>query len=548
MDFRIEDHALLGDLETAALVGRDGSVDWLCLPRFDSPAACAALVGTPANGSWRLAPRAAGARAHRAYRPGTLVLDTVWETPDGAVRITDFMPPRATHPCLVRRIEGIRGAVPVRGVLRLRFHHGRIVPWLRSVGPCTVAVAGPDAVWVRADGPAHETLDPATGTATLDTALAPGQRCALTLVWAPSHLAEPPAELTVPAQTLLKETVAYWRRWTARCAYEGPWRPAVLRSLITWKALTHAPTGAVLTAPTTSLPHGPDGEHDGDGRSCGLDGFGPALGTLLRCGLRTEATHRLDWLLRAAAGDPGGLQAVYGIAGERRLRQTDAAWFGGPPVRFGDATAGRFRFAAHAEVLDALRVALDAGMPMPGLGSGRFVADLTRTVERAWRRPQARVPADEALMAWMAVDRGLRTAGELGRGDDPAPWSALRAEIRGHLETLGALPRGTALRMADVGFHPVSHPRVRAALDGPRGAAPPVTEELCRIRVLAALGRRDAALAAFERVLAARSDVGLLADRWDPGTGRRLGNAPSSPAQLALVTTALALDESRLTG
>ncbi|MFE1954238.1 glycoside hydrolase family 15 protein [Streptomyces sp. NPDC059524] len=542
MDLQIADHALLGDLETAALVGGDGSVDWLCLPRFDSPAACAALLGTPDHGVWRLAPADPHARAERAYRPDTLVLDTVWRTPDGAVRITDFMPPRATRPCLVRCVEGLTGTVPVHGLLRLRFHQGRVVPWMLRQAPCTVALAGPDAVWVRADGPVRETPDPDGATLGFDAALAPGQRCAVTLVWAPSHLTEPPPELAVPARTQLKETLAFWRRWAAHCAYDGPWRPAVLRSLITWKALTHAPTGAVLAAPTTSLPHGPDGAHDGDGRVCRLDGLRPDLATLIRCGLRAEAAHRVDWLLRTTAGDPAALQDVYGPAGERRLRSVAAPWFPGRPperpVRFGTDPAGALRTAAHGEVLDALHLALCAGLT-GGLDSGRLAAELTRHAGLLWTAAPPPGPAD--LMTWVALDRGLRIAGRLGRGTD-AGSAVLRDTIRRRLVEAPLLPPRTALSMPEAGLLPAADPRVRRALatahDDP---APTVTDGLLRVRVLAGAGHRTAALASFERILAARNDVGLFAERWDPGTGSPLGNAPSAAAHLALVGTALAL-------
>ncbi|MEV5607650.1 trehalase-like domain-containing protein [Streptomyces sp. NPDC052225] len=521
----IEDHALLGDLETAALVGRDGSVDWLCLPRFDSPAAFAALHGGPGRGFWRLAPRDADECAYRAYRADTLVLDTVWETPDGAVRITDFMPPRATRPCLVRRVEGMRGAVPVRGVLRLRFHHGRIVPWLRQVGPCTVAVAGPDAVWARIDGPGSETLDPATGTSTVDVTVTAGQSCAVTLVWAPSHLTEPPAELAVPAQTLLKETVEFWRRWAARCTYEGPWRPAVIRSLLTWKALTHAPTGAVLSAPTAWIPYGPGGEPGGDGRVCRLDGLGQGLATLLRCGLRAEATAWVEWLLRTVAGDPAALRSTYGIAGERGLLGPE------PP-----------RLDAYGEVLDALHLALRARLPVVRLGSGRLAAELTRAVEGAWREEGPGVSVRADVLAWAALDRGERIARLLGGPGATEP--GLRAALRHRVESGEAhgLPDPAHLLLPRLGLLPATHPRVRAALDGlPRQPAPRVADALLRARVLAGAGREAEAAAVFARVLDARDDVGLLAERWDPRTGDRLGDAPATASHLALVDTALAL-------
>jgi GH15 family glucan-1,4-alpha-glucosidase len=546
MDLPLVDHALIGDLETAALIGGDGSVDWLCLPRFDSPAACAALCGTPEQGLWRLAPRdTAHARAERAYRPGTLVLDTLWRTPDGTVRVTDFMPPRAGLPCLVRCVEAVTGTVPLRGLLRLRFHQGRIVPWLLSRGPCTVAVAGPDAVWTRADGPVRETLDAAAAELSLDAALAPGQRCSVTLVWAPSHRTEPPPELAVPARTHLKETLAHWRRRAARRTYDGPWRAAVLRSLITSDALTHAPTGALLAAPTTSLPYAPDGAHDGDGRVCRLDTLDADLETLLRCGQRAEAAALLDWLLRTTAGDPAALQALYGPAGERALHGVDAPWFpghpAGHPVRLGASPPEALRLAAHAEVLGALDVALRAGLTGPGLGSGRLAGQLTRQAARLWARDPPAAPGPADLMAWTAIDRGLRIAGRLGRERD-AGCAALGERLRARLLGAPELPPGTALALPDAGLVPGTDPRVRRALDAPpEGPAPAVTDSLLRVRALAGAGRRRAAAAEFERILAARNDVGLLAERRDARTGRPLGNAPSAAAHRALVRTALVL-------
>ncbi|WP_164873189.1 glycoside hydrolase family 15 protein, partial [Streptomyces resistomycificus] len=310
MSAPIEDYALLSDLETAAMVGRDGSVDWLCLPRFDSPACLAALLGTEDHGFWQVAPVTGGPCTRRAYRADTLVLDSVWETPAGAVRVTDFMPPRAELPCLVRVVEGISGAVTVRSELRLRFHQGRVVPWLRDAGRRTVAVAGPDAVWLGADGPVRAVADRADATAWEVTVQA-GRRVALTLAWAPSHRAEAPAPLALPAETVLKETADFWHHWSAQCRYQGPWREAVVRSLITLKALTYAPTGGMVAAPTTSLPGCVGGERNWDHRYCWLRDSTATLSCLLRSGYRAEATAWLDWLVRAIAGDPADLQTVY---------------------------------------------------------------------------------------------------------------------------------------------------------------------------------------------------------------------------------------------
>ncbi|MGX1365933.1 GH15 family glucan-1,4-alpha-glucosidase [Streptomyces canus] len=592
MSAPIEDYALLSDLETAAMVGRDGCVDWLCLPRFDSPACLAALLGTRDNGVWRVAPVGVrGCCVRRDYRPGTLVLDSWWRTADGVVRVTDFMPPRAQLPCLVRVVEGISGAVKVRSELSPRFHQGRVRPWVRGTADWAVAVAGPDAVWLGAESPEGPT-DGADVTA-LDVTVRAGRRLTLTLVWAPSHRADPPALLHVPAETLLKETTDFWHRWSGRCRYQGPWREAVLRSLITLKALTYAPTGAFVAAPTTSLPGRIGGERNWDHRYCWLRDSTLALSCLLRSGYRDEASAWLDWLVRAVAGDPADLQTVYGVKGQRLLPETEASWLpgyaGSRPVRFGNSAVGQLQLDVYGEVLDTLWLSLRAGIPMPA-----HVWDLVQALmgflQRHWREPdqglwqvrgRRRQFVHSKVMTWVAADRALRMGELLGRNGASGEWRAMRDEVHRQVCREGWDPRrrtfvqsygsstldASALLMARLGFLPAHDERIRATVRAmreleqggfvrryaPGGAGPHEVDGLrgdeatfvaCSLwyaDALAATGRPGPARELFERVLAVRNDVGLLAEQWDPDTGRQLGNAPQAASHIALVETAFAL-------
>ncbi|MBC9727999.1 glycoside hydrolase family 15 protein [Streptomyces sp. TRM68367] len=589
MSLPIEDYALLSDLETAAMVGRDGSVDWLCLPRFDSEACLAALLGTRDHGFWRVAPTAApGTCTRRAYRPDTLVLDTWWETAEGAVRVTDFMSPRARLPCIVRVVEGLSGAVRMRSELRLRFHHGRVVPWVRDIGDCTVAVAGPDAVWLSADGPVRPLGG--EGTTVLDFSVPAGRRMALTLAWAPSHRPGLPAPLGVPAETMLKETGDFWRRWAGQCRYQGPWRDAVVRSLIMLKALTYAPTGGIVAAPTTSLPGCIGGERNWDYRYCWLRDSALTLSCLLRSGYREEACAWLDWLVRAVAGDPADLQTVYGLGGQRLLPETEAPWLpgyeGSQPVRFGNSAVGHFQLDVYGEVLDALSLSLRAGIPMPA-HVWDLVEALMGFLQRHWREPdqglwQMRGPRRQfvhsKVMVWVAADRALRMAEALGRNGPSAEWRALRDEVRRQVLRLGwdagqrsfvqsygsAGLDASALLMPRLGFLPARDPRVLCTVremsrlnhggfvrrygpggegvDGMRGREGTfVACSLWYADALAATGHTQQARDAFERVLGVRNDVGLLSEQWDPDAGRQLGNAPQAFSHITLVETAFTL-------
>ncbi|WP_043454201.1 glycoside hydrolase family 15 protein [Streptomyces fulvoviolaceus] len=593
MSTPIEDYALISDLETAAMVGRDGSVDWLCLPRFDSPACLAALLGTEDNGFWRVAPVARGPCPQRAYRPDTLVLDTRWETATGAVRVTDFMPPRAQLPCIVRVVEGLSGTVSIRSELRLRFHQGRVVPWIRAVDHGAVAVAGPDAVWLDADGPVRA-VDGADSMV-YDFTVPAGRRLALTLVWSPSHLPETPAPLCVPAETLLKETGDFWRRWAVQCRYAGPWRDAVMRSLITLKALTYAPTGGIVAAPTTSLPGRIGGERNWDHRYCWLRDSTLTLSCLLHSGYRDEAAAWLGWLVRAIAGDPADLQTVYGVGGQRLLPETEAPWLpgyeGSRPVRFGNSATNQFQLDVYGEVLDALWLSLRAGIPMPP-HVWSLVEAMMGNLLRRWREPdqglwQVRGPGQQfvhsKVMAWVAADRALRMGQLLGRNGSSAEWRAMRDEVHREVCREGWDPRqgsfvqsygssaldASALLMPRLGFLPAGDERVRGTVralrglrhggfvrryaqggpgvqdvDGmPGGESTFVACSLWYADALAVTGHVEQAREAFERVLAIRNDVGLLSEQWDPDTNRQLGNAPQAFSHIALVETAFALSE-----
>ncbi|MDI9829976.1 glycoside hydrolase family 15 protein [Streptomyces sp. KAU_LT] len=585
MSAPIEDYALISDLETAALVGLDGSVDWLCLPRFDSPASLAALLGTRDNGSWRLAPLGATRCAHRRYRRDTLLLQSWWTTPTGTVRVTDFMPPRTRLPCVVRLVEGISGTVTLRSELRLRFHQGRVVPWIRAVEGCAVAIAGPDAVWLGTDPPAEPSG--ADDRTVHDVTVTAGRRVALTLVWSPSHRPGPPEPLAVPAETLLKETAGFWRRWTAQCRYEGPWRDAVVRSLITLKALIYAPTGGVVAAPTTSLPGRIGGDLNWDYRYCWLRDSAMTLSCLLRNGYREEATAWVDWLVRAVAGDPADLQTVYGVGGQRLLPETEAPWLpgyeGSQPVRFGNSAAGQYQLDVYGEVLDALCLSLRAGIDLPA-HVWSLVEALMGHLQRHWREPdqglwELRGPRRQfthsKVMTWVAADRALRMGRLLGRDGSRARWRALRDHVHREVCREGWDPArhtftqsygsdaldASALLIPRLGFLPAADGRVRGTVDALRalghggfvrrytpgpdtGQGTEGTFVACSLwyaDALAATGRTGQACEAFERVLAVRNDVGLLAEQWDPDAGRQLGNAPQAFSHIALVETASAL-------
>ncbi|MQS15200.1 glycoside hydrolase family 15 protein [Streptomyces kaniharaensis] len=596
---RIEDYALIGDLQTAALVGRDGSVDWLCLPRFDSPSCFAGLLGDHRHGAWRLAPAGVppGAECRtRGYRGDSLVLESEWHTAGGSVRVTDFMPQRGPDgrrsPQLIRIVEGLDGSVPMRGELRLRFNYGRIDPWVRRTGHHRVAVAGPDSAWLRVpDGVHTYGLD---GVTTSDFTVTAGHRVPFILTWQPSHL--PTTPRTDPDRALLA-TVSQWQHWAAGCRYRGEWREAVLRSLITLKALAYAPTGGIVAAPTASLPEWIGGERNWDYRFCWLRDSSMTLSALLRGGFREEAAAWRRWLLRAIAGGPGDVQAVYGVAGERVLGETTATWLpgyeGSQPVRFGNAAIDQLQLDVYGEVVDTLHLALLAGLPME-----RHVWTLLRALmgylERHWREPDEglwevrggrRHFVHSKVMCWVAADRAVRLAEATGLPAPVARWREMRDAVHADVCANGYDRRrgvfvqhygGQGLDAATLfvvksGFLPPDDPRVVRTVDAVRdgldhgglvrryradgrGGGPTIDGlaggegaflacSFWLADALAATGRADEARELFAHVVGLANDLGLLSEQWDPRAGRQLGNTPQAFSHVALVNTAFDLAE-----
>ncbi|WP_030378956.1 MULTISPECIES: glycoside hydrolase family 15 protein [unclassified Streptomyces] len=587
MELRIEDYALIGDEQTAALVSRAGSLDWLCLPRFDSGACFAALLGDRQNGHWRLAPKGAETCARRAYRPDSLILDTEWDTPEGSVRVTDLMPQRDRAPDVVRIVEGLSGAVTMRGALRLRFDYGSIVPWMRRTDGHRVAVAGPDAVWLRSE-PHVRTWGEDFCTHSEFT-VREGEKVAFVLTWHPSHEPRPPL---VDPYTALRTSLADWQDWAAKCRYDGPHRDAVVRSLITLKALTYRPTGGIVAAPTTSLPEQLGGVRNWDYRYSWLRDSTLTLNALLGAGYLDEAEAWRDWLLRAVAGDPADLQIMYGLSGERRLREVELPWLSGyagsSPVRIGNDAVTQLQLDVYGEVIDSLSLGLSAGLPAkPHMWQvQRALMDFLRT---AWKQPDEglwevrggrRHFVYSKVMAWVAADRAVRALEENPELDgDLDGWRAMRDEVHREVCERGYDPKrntftqfygsqeldASLLLIPRVGFLPPEDPRVVGTVDAVRAelghegfvrrystAGPNVdglpgdegTFLVCSFWLAEALhltGRTEEARELFERIVALANDVGLLAEEYDPVDGRQLGNFPQAFSHLGLVNTALCL-------
>jgi GH15 family glucan-1,4-alpha-glucosidase len=578
----IEDYALLSDLQTAALVHRRGSIDWCCFPRFDSDAVFAALLGHREHGRWLVAPAEEG-EPRRRYRDGSLVLETEWETREGKIRVIDFMPPRGEAPEIVRIVEGVSGSVTVRSELVIRFGYGRIFPSLRRLDDTHVATAGPDAIVLGTPVPTV-----GENRATVSTfKVGAGERVPFTLTWFPSHVARPAA---VDAEDALQETETFWRGWSARCSYQGPYREAVLQSLVVLKGLTYRPTGGIVAAPTTSLPAWPGGVRNWDYRYCWLRDAALALLTLVNAGYREEATAWRAWLLRAAAGDPDEIQIMYGVAGERRLPEWVVEWLPGfedsRPVRVGNAAAEQEQLDVYGEVTDALYQARvrDVGASLPAWELGRHVLGL---LEQRWREPdegiwevrgERRHFTHSKVMAWVAFDRGIKLCEEFGREGPLKRWRAIRDEIHAQVcreawnDQLGSFTQSygspqldaSLLLLPQVGFLQPEDPRTRGTLEAVqrqlsvdgfllryRGEEAidglPVGEGTflpCSFWLVDALvldGRHDQAAELFERLLGVRNDVGLLAEEYDPRSGRQLGNFPQAFSHIALVNSAFNL-------
>ncbi len=581
---RIEDYALLGDCETAALVSRGGSVDWLCWPRFDSGACFAALLGAREHGRWLIAPADPAARARRRYRGNTLILETEFETDSGAVTLIDFMPVRGPAPELVRIVVGRRGRVPMRTDLVMRFDYGSIVPWVSRLDDGSLrAIAGPDMLVLRTDVSLH-----GEGLATVgDFVVGAEETAVFVLAYAPAHAA-PPARID-PAVALV-ETETFWETWATRCTYEGEWREAVVRSLVTLKALTYHVTGGIVAAPTTSLPEQLGGRRNWDYRYCWLRDATLTLLSLMDAGYYDEAAAWRDWLLRAVAGSPSELQIMYGIGGERRLTEWEVAWLPGyersAPVRVGNAAHDQLQLDVYGEVMDALYHARRGGLTASA-DAWQLAKALVTHLERAWQEPDEgiwemrsgrRHFVHSKVMAWVALDRVVKGIEQFGLDGPLDRWRDLRQRIHdevcsnGFDPVLGSFVQAYGSKQLDasllmmplVGFLPPGDPRMRGTVEAieqrlmvdglvlrydtestPDGLPPGEGAFLACSFWLAdnyvLLGRHDDARVLFERLLSLRNDVGLLSEEYDLGLGRQVGNFPQAFSHVALIDTAFNL-------
>jgi GH15 family glucan-1,4-alpha-glucosidase len=587
---KIEDYAIVGDLHTAALVGRDGSIDWLCLPHFDSPACFAGLLDSPEAGRWLLAPASGGFCTSRRYLPGTLILETEWDTREGRVRVTDFMPPRDEGVDLVRIVEGLRGSVRMRGELVLRFDYGSVVPWVRRDKRGIRAVAGPDAAYLSTRAP----LRGEDMRTVSDFTVRAGERMPFVLTWTPSHLPRP---RPVNPEEALQDTQEFWTEWSGRSKAAGPYREAIQRSLIILKALTYAPTGGIVAAPTTSLPEQIGGPRNWDYRYCWLRDATLTLQSLLAAGYTDEAAAWREWLLRAVAGDPAELQIMYGITGKRRLPEAELTWLKGyessSPVRTGNAAAGQLQLDVWGEVLDGLSLTRNALLAGPG-GSDEswdLQVALMEHLEGAWNQPdnglwEMRGPrrhfTHSKVMAWVAADRMVHAVRGSGLAGPADRWAALAATIHAEVMTRGFNAGlntfvqsydstnldASLLLIPRVGFLAPDDSRVIGTIEA-------IQRELCHdgfvlryrsegsgdglpggegvflacsfwlVDALDGAGRHDEAVVLLERLLSLRNDVGLLSEEWDPVAKRQLGNTPQAFSHFALITSAMQLHHGR---
>jgi GH15 family glucan-1,4-alpha-glucosidase len=580
MSLPIEKYALVGDCHTAALVGSDGSIDWLCLPRFDSGACFAALLGGPEHGRWLLAPAAQPRRVERRYRGDTLILETDFDTEEGSVRIIDFMPLSDQRWDIVRIVEGLSGRVSLRMELVVRFDYGSIVPWVRRAGEILLLTAGPDTLELAASvAVAGENLK-----SVAEFYVSAGERQSFVLNYRPSHADTRP---TIDADRALIDTESLWQEWSGRCTYQGQWRHSVLRSLITLKALTYKPTGGLIAAPTTSLPEWPGGMRNWDYRYCWLRDATFTLNALLLAGYDDEAAAWREWLLRAVAGSPDDLQILYGVTGVRRLDEYEVAWLPGyeksVPVRLGNAAAKQFQLDVYGEVMDTLHLARVAGLA-PEPEAWKVQVALLKFLESHWERPddglwEVRGPrrhfTHSKIMAWVAFDRAIKDA-EQDRLEGPIErWRQLRDTIHRQVCEDGFDPRentfvqsydsthldASLLLIPQVGFLPADDARVvgtiaaierRLVVDGlvlrystttdvdslppGEGTFLPCSFWLADSYLLT--GRRQESEALFERLLSLSNDVGLFAEEYDARAKRMLGNFPQALTHMALVNTA----------
>jgi GH15 family glucan-1,4-alpha-glucosidase len=579
----IEDYAMIGNCETAALVSRDGSMDWMCLPRFDSDACFAALLGTPDNGRWLIGP-AAKARTKRRYRPDTLILETEFVTAEGAARLTDFMPMNTAKPKIIRVVQGLRGKMRMKTELVIRFDYGRTVPWVTRQKDAMVAVGGPHLLalrtGVRLKGKGLRTVG--------DFTVAAGETVHFAMEYGNSS---EPIPSGVQWERCVRETEETWRRWTSKLKYDGPWATALKRSLITVKALTYAPTGGIVAAPTTSLPEQPGGPLNWDYRYCWVRDATFTLLALIHAGYYAEAQRWKAWLKRAVAGSFDQLQMLYGVAGERKLLEWEADWLegyrGAAPVRIGNEASEQLQLDVYGELADCLHQARGArGMGNHDRDGFNLQIELLNHLEEIWRDPDNGIwevrgkkqhYAHSKMMAWLAFDRTIRTSQTFKMGGPVAKWKKVRQQIhddvcrQGFNKKMGAFVQtygskrldASLLMMPLVGFLPANDPRVlgtvkqiekRLVRDGlvlryeipdtkdgraGEGAFLPCSFWLADNYEL--MGRHEEAKSLLQRLLGLCNDLGLLAEEYDFESGRQLGNFPQAFTHLALINTVLNL-------
>jgi GH15 family glucan-1,4-alpha-glucosidase len=592
----IEDYAIIGDTETVALVGIDGSIDWLCTPRFDSSACFAALLGGPEHGRWQMAPQHGSIDVTRRYLGHTLVLETEFTTDTGVVAVIDFMPPREHAPTVMRVVEGRQGTVSMATEFIVRFDYGSIVPWVQAIDGGITLIGGADAM--RLDSGVPLSGEDMTTVARFD--VSEGERVPFALTWYPSNAATPDPPDTEQALTY---ALKWWKGWSDRCTYDGNWSDEVMRSLITLKALTYAPTGGIVAAATTSLPEQLGGVRNWDYRYCWLRDATFSLRCLLSNGYAQEALAWAMWLRRAVAGSPGDFQIMYGVTGERRLTEIELGWLPGyeksAPVRVGNGAHDQFQLDVFGEVMDVAQVAREADSVRQLLDTApQFGLDESWELQRAlmdhlakvWREPddgiwEVRGPrrhfTHSKVMAWVAADRAVRAAEDFGRDGPVDQWRAMRDEIHAEVcekgynpgrhsfvQSYGSTALDASLLMIPlVGFLPATDPRVvgtieaiqreltvdgfvqRYKTDGdnvdglPAGEGAFLMTTYWLADCLALLDRRDEALEIFERLLALQNDVGLFAEEYDVEASRMVGNFPQAFSHVALINTATRLSQ-----
>jgi GH15 family glucan-1,4-alpha-glucosidase len=580
----IEDYAMIGDCETAALVGLDGSIDWLCWPRFDSDACFAALLGTPEHGRWLITPCATDVKVTRRYRKDTLILETRFETPEGSVCVIDFMPPRDLCSDLVRIVVGERGEVAMRTELVIRFGYGASVPWVTHVADDTWrAIAGPDMLLLRTPAQMHgENLK-----SVADFVVKEGESVPFVLRYAPSHL--PEVELT-DAQKALASTERFWREWVDKGQRVERWSEAVTRSLITLRALIYAPTGGIVAAPTTSLPECIGGSRNWDYRFCWLRDATLALLALMDAGYYEEALAWREWLLRAIAGSPGQMQIMYGVAGERRLSEWELTWLpgyeGSKPVRVGNAAHCQLQLDVYGEVMDVLHQAREGGIAQSE-SAWALQRELLEHLEEIWEQADCGLwevrsgPqhfTHSKIMAWVAFDRGIRDAEAYGFKCALERWKKIRSKIHAQVCERGFDAQrncfvqaygskqldASLLQIPELGFLPPDDPRVLGTIraiekhllrdgfvmrydtedtdDGlPPGEGVFIACSFWLANAYAMTGRHEEAVELFERLVALSNDVGLLAEEYDPAAQRLVGNFPQGFSHLSVIVTAFNL-------